>query len=439
MTDRAPDEGRPASPAPTPAPTPADRQAWGRRRLLQTVAVALGGTGVGWVSSTAARAADPDKTVGASAGGGDAAEITVLSPSAGGETVPFHGPHQAGVSTPPQAHLSLVGLDLRESVDTDALIRLCRLLSDDAARLTRGEPALADTEPELASQPSRLTITFGWGPEVVARLVPTGRAPTFDPLPSFSTDRLRDEWGQTDLVVQICGDDKTTVAHARRMLLKDSRSFATVRWIQDGFRRARGSEPDGTTMRNVMGQVDGTVNPREADTSYAGLVWGSGPEAFAGGTFMVVRRIRARMDAWDRVDRTGREFAVGRTLDTGAPLTGTDEFDEPDFEAKDVAGFPVIDSASHIRRARSEDPAERFLRRGYNYTLLERDGAEDSGLVFVAFAADLARQFVPVQQRLADRDRLNEWVTTIGSAVYLVPPGAAEGSAVGEALLGGAP
>lgn len=413
----------------------AGRQTWGRRRVLQSAAVALGGTGLGWVGSTAARADAP--TVGGVAG--DGAEVTVMSPSPGGETVAFHGPQQAGISTPPQAHLSLVGLDLHESVDTDALIRLCRLLSDDAARLTGGDPALADTEPELAAQPSRLTVTFGWGPRVVAHLVPVGRTPGLDPLPPFSTDRLREEWGQTDLAVQICGDDETTVAHARRMLLKDSRSFATVRWVQNGFRRARGSEVEGTTMRNVMGQVDGTVNPAEADGDYADLVWGSAPEAFVGGTFMVVRRIRARMDAWDRVDRAGREFAVGRTLDTGAPLTGTDEFDEPDFGATDGAGFPVIDAASHVRRARSEDPAERFLRRGYNYTVLEQDGDEDAGLVFVAFAADVDRQFVPVQRRLAEQDRLNAWVTTIGSAVYLVPPGAADGAAVGEALLGATP
>ena len=46
---------------------------------------------------------------------------------------------------------------------------LLRLLTDDAARLTQGEPALADTDPELAQQPSRLTVTLGFGPRVIDR------------------------------------------------------------------------------------------------------------------------------------------------------------------------------------------------------------------------------------------------------------------------------
>ena len=152
---------------------------------------------------------------------------------------------------------------------------------------------------------------------------------------------------------------------------------------------------------------------------------------------MVVRRIRAEMETWDKVDRTGREAAVGRRLDTGAPLTGRSEFDEPDFAATDSVGLPVIDPASHVARARSADPRQRMRRRGYNYTVPDpsRRTGEDSGLVFIAFVADVDAQFVPVQQRLAESDRLNEWVTTIGSAVYFVPPGAPEGDFVGQGLL----
>ncbi|MGL1190088.1 Dyp-type peroxidase domain-containing protein, partial [Vibrio parahaemolyticus] len=72
--------------------------------------------------------------------------------------VPFHGAHQAGIDTDAQAHVSLVALDLRGDTDRDALRRLMRLLTDDAVRLTRGQGALADTEPELAVSPARLTV-----------------------------------------------------------------------------------------------------------------------------------------------------------------------------------------------------------------------------------------------------------------------------------------
>ncbi len=402
---------------------------WDRRHLLRTGAVALGGAGVGWSSSAAlaaARATDDP-----------AATSVTLSPSAGSETVPFHGAHQAGVATPAQAHLALLGIDLTADVDRAGLRRLMRLLTDDAARLSSGEAALADTEPELAIVPSRLTVTFGFGPRVVEDLV--SGAGRFPAMPDFATDRLDPAWGQTDLAVQICSDDPMSVAHARRMLLKDLQGFGTLRWQQEGFRRARGSTPEGTTMRNLMGQVDGTVNPAEADPDFSSLVWAGAGSGLEGGTFLVVRRIRMHLGTWDRVDRSGREAVVGRRLDDGAPLTGAREHDEPDFDATDEYGFPVIDPASHIARARGDDdPGERFLRRGYNYAVPDdsRPTGEDSGLVFIAFAADVERQFVPVQQRLAQQDRLNEWITTIGSAVYAVPPGAAEDGYVGDGLLG---
>ena len=58
-----------------------------------------------------------------------------------------------------------------------------------------------------------------------------------------------------------------------------------------------------------------------------------------------------------------------------------------------------------------------------------------SGLIFAAFQADVDAQFVPMQQRLAELDLLNEWTIPIGSAVFAVPPGCAEGGFVGETLL----
>ncbi|WGX95479.1 Dyp-type peroxidase [Nocardioides sp. L-11A] len=408
---------------------------WDRRRVLRTGAAAFGGAGVGWSGS--ALVANGSAVAAPTEG-----PARVVAPSAGAETVPVVGIHQAGVDTHPQAHLALVGWRLRAGIDAIGLSRMMRLLSDDAARLTTGTAALADTEPELAAHPARLTVTFGFGPRVLNELVPVARRPQLEELPAFGRDRLDPRWGQTDVVAQICSDDPTTLAHARRMLVKDARTFAEVGWIQSGFRTARGTVPDGTTMRNLMGQVDGTVNPAPAEPDFDTLVWAGGDRGdsgFAGGTFLVVRRIRMQLEKWDRVDRVGREVVVGRRLDSGAPLTGEREFDEPDFAATDRFGFPVIDPASHVARARSTDPAERFLRRAYNYTEPDpgRSGGEDSGLVFLAFAADPARQFVPVQRRLDELDRLNDWVVTIGSAVYAVPPAAPEGGYVGQQLLEG--
>ena len=59
----------------------------------------------------------------------------------------------------------------------------------------------------------------------------------------------------------------------------------------------------------------------------------------------------------------------------------------------------------------------------------------DSGLIFAAYQRDPGRQFIPVQQRLAAADALNQWITTIGSATFAILPGIAAGGFIGETLL----
>ncbi|OUZ12234.1 peroxidase [Aeromicrobium sp. PE09-221] len=355
-------------------------------------------------------------------------------PLHGDETVSFHGTHQAGVTTAPPAHATFLGLDLRDGVDGEALRRLMQILTDDARRLTDGRAALADSEPELATVPARLSVTFGFGPRFVERAAGTAARPSWlRPLPAFGIDRLEERWSDGDLLIQVAAEDPLTVAHAVRMVLKDSRSFATVRWSQTGFRRARGSERPGTTMRNLFGQVDGTANL--AAEEFDRLVWIQ-EGWLAGGTSFVMRRIHMDLDEWDRLDRDGREQSVGRRLSNGAPLTGTQEHDEPDFEATNSLGFPVIAEFSHIRRAHSEDPDEQILRRAYNYDLAPSgEEVSDSGLIFGSFQADVDRQFVPVQRRLDELDLLNKWTVPIGSSVFAIPPGCGPDGYIGETLL----
>lgn len=399
---------------------------------------------------------------GAAAGVGAAAALGVERltarpaqgpPLHGALVEPFFGAHQAGVLAAPQAHATFVALDLRAGTDREALGRLMRLLTDDAARLTQGAAALADSEPELALVPARLTVTFGMGPGFVARA--GGAAPEWlAPLPAFGIDRLEEAWTGGDLLLEVASDDPTTVAHATRMLLKDARSFAGVRWVQQGFRRAVGSEAPGTTVRNLFGQVDGTVNPVPGTDDFDAVVW-STEGWMAGGTSLVVRRIRMDLDGWDALDRPGREQSVGRFLASGAPLTGRDEHDEPDLDAVDAIGLPVIPAFAHLRRARSTNPRERIYRRAYSYdgppvptrsdpgTSTDGDGTgagpvalSDSGLIFCSYQADVTRQYVPLQARLDELDLLNRWTTPVGSAVFAVPPGCEEGGFVGETLLG---
>ncbi|MEJ3749800.1 Dyp-type peroxidase [Actinomycetes bacterium KLBMP 9797] len=399
-----------------------------RRRLLAggalTVSGAVAGAGVtaGW------------------RGNGSEGTASAAPPGAlGAETVPFHGTHQAGIDTPAQAHAAFVAFDLTAGVDRAALGRMMRLLSDDAARLTQGQPALADTEPELAALPARLTVTFGFGPRLfTAAARDQWRPASVAPLPAFAIDRLQDRWSGGDLLIQICADDPMTVTHAQRMLVKDARAFAKPRWTQRGFRNGRGMRDDGVTQRNVLGQLDGTRNPALGTPVFDGAVWvDSGPEWLHAGSTVVIRRIRAEMETWDAVDVAGKEFAVGRTLATGAPLTGTRETDLPDYTATNRHGLAVISESSHIARAHVDDDRQRIFRRPYNYDEGPGpDGRSDMGLIFAAFQRDVGQQFLPIQRNLAELDLLNDWITPIGSAVFAIPPGCQPGGWIGETLLG---
>ena len=366
-------------------------------------------------------------------------ELVVTEQAAGVGTVPFYGTHQAGIVTPAQSHAQYIGLDLVDPTNVRALAGVLNLWTQDASRLTQARPSLSDTEPELATLPSNLTVTVGVGDRIfrAPSLAPL-RPSWLTPLPAFSIDKLDPRWGQTDLVLHVGSDDPMSLAHAARMLTASVRRSVRVRWVQRGFRNSPGMAPG--TMRNLFGQVDGTVQP--ASGNFDTLLWDDGHDQpwMAGGTSLVLRRIAMHMDTWESVDRRGRELSTGRTLDTGAPLTGSDEFDDPDFTAT-RGGIPVIPASSHIARSHRLNDHEQFLRRSYNYDDAPEPGSPDtsnSGLIFAAYQRDPVRQYLPVQQRLADHDDLNEWTTPIGSSVYAMLPGASESRALGASLFAAA-
>jgi dye decolorizing peroxidase len=410
-----------------------------RRGLLGALGLGVGGLAVGAAAGYAVASEGDPAADGAA---GDAQDVGAV-PAPGSTIEPFHGVHQAGVETPLQATATFVALDLTDDVDREALIRLMRLLTDDVERLSEGRPALADPQPELAGVPARLTVTVGFGMGLLEAAGLADRAPDWlaEGLPAFSIDRLEDRWSGGDLLLQVAAEDPMTVSHALRVLVQDAGPFATVRWVQSGFHRPANTAPTGITGRNLFGQVDGTVNPAPGTEDFADVVWlgsGSGaPDWLVGGSSVLVRRIAMDLRVWGGLDDRTKEDSIGRRLSDGAPLTGGTEFTAPDYEAVDDNGFLIIPPTAHMRLAHAQAPAERILRRPYNYDDgIAADGAADAGLIFVSYQADPMAQFVPIQRRLAKADVLNIWTTPIGSALFAVPRGVRPGEYLGQALLG---
>jgi dye decolorizing peroxidase len=356
-------------------------------------------------------------------------------------TLPWSGKHQGGVEAPAQAHANFVALDLKSGITRDDMLRWMLLLTEDIAALATGEAVLADPTPELILGAANLTVTVGFGPSLFKKLSLEGKMPIgFAEIPSFKIDQLRDEFTGGDVLLQIGADDLQILAHATRALLRDSESFGNVRWIQAGFTNAVGTNRPGTTQRNLMGQVDGTDNPDLGSENFANQVWiDNGPAWAVGGTQVVLRRIKMNLNTWDTLGRPQKEQTIGRYLHNGAPLNGKEERDPIDFEAENENGLKVIPEFAHIRRASAKNMDELFFRRPFNYQEVSTDagarsGELESGLLWTAYAKDLSRQYVPVQERLAQFDLLNQWTTPVGSATFAIARGVKPGEILAEEL-----
>jgi len=371
---------------------------------------------------------------------GRAAQALPAEPEAspaGEATVPAQGEHQAGVDTPLQSAAIFTAYNLVAGITRVEIARLMQLWTDDIVRLTQGRPALGDPVPELAAIPARLTVTVGFGPGVFAAAAMEGARPSWlRPLPAFKGDRLQADWSGGDLLVQLCADDPVTLAHADQVLTSTASSFASVAWQQHGFQRARGMTPDGTVGRNLMGFVDGIVNPVPGTADFDAVVWNPGqPPWLKGGSCLIVRRIRMDLQRWSSLDTRQREEVFGRTAADGSPLSGGSPQDRPDLDARDSSGLSAIPLFAHVRLAAPTSPEERILRRPFNYDSGPIAGGRDSGLIFAAYCANPERQYIAMQRRLADHDLLNSWVSAVGSAVFAIPPGFKDGHYLGESLL----
>ncbi|MEU0741422.1 iron uptake transporter deferrochelatase/peroxidase subunit [Streptomyces sp. NPDC006134] len=399
-----------------------------RRRLLGTA----GATGL--VLGAAGGA------VGYAAAPSGATPLTSL----GAGQVMFHGKHQPGITTPMQARGHLVAFDLAAGAGRKEAAALLRRWSETARRLMAGEPAAhGDTDVARDAGPSSLTVTFGFGHSFFARTgLEKQRPVALDPLPDFSSDRLDKKRSDGDLWVQIGADDALVAFHALRAIQKDAGSAARVRWQMNGFNRSPGATAHPMTARNLMGQVDGTNNPKPSDADFDRRIFvpaDGEPAWMANGSYVVVRRIRMLLDDWEKLSGKEQEDVIGRRKADGAPLTGGSETTEMDLEKTDAEGNLVVPVNAHARITRpDQNGGAAMLRRPFSYhDGFDTDGVPDAGLLFICWQADPLRGFVPVQRKLDRGDALSAFVRHEASGLFAVPGGAAEGEYVGQRLLEG--
>ncbi|MEW2356210.1 Dyp-type peroxidase [Spirillospora sp. NPDC029432] len=433
------------------------------RRAVIVTAAAAGAVATGGALAAAGRDAPP-------------------RPAAGRRIEPFHGQRQPGIATPQQRYALFAAFDLETAdsvkggrLETGQVAGNFRRLSDGwtdvAERLMAGRPpgprpgAAPEVPPDSGIadglEPSRLTFTFGFGPELFERIGRERARPRrLAPLPGFRTDRLEAAWSGGGIFVQICGDDLQVVSRAFRALRSRAPGLARLRWSQQGF---LGGFGDGTP-RNLFGHKDGTANPRPGGAAFDRAVWAAAgePAWFAGGTYLVFRKIRMDLPKWDTATASTQDRTIGRRRDNGAPLSGGQEFSAPDFARTGADGKPLIPADSHLALVRDVP----MLRRSYNYDYAfqgisepiaaghDHEGADaghdhgenmprhsggghdayDSGVLFCAYLSDPA-EFVRAQRKLAESDRLNAFIRHTGSAVFAVPPGLRPGRRLADGLL----
>ncbi|MCD4524349.1 iron uptake transporter deferrochelatase/peroxidase subunit [Nocardioides sp. cx-173] len=387
-------------------------------------------------------------------------EAVLQHASARSASYDFRGAHQAGIVTPAQDRLHFAALDVTSDSRED-LIDLLQRWTAAAERMTKGEAAGEigpvegsldlppdDTGEAIGLPASGLTITFGFGPGLFRdaegrdRFGLADRQPeALRTLPHFPADNLDPARSYGDLCIQACADDPQVAVHAVRNLVRLGFGTVSVRWSQLGFGRTSSTSTTQETPRNLFGFKDGTANVKaEEEAALGEHVWVGADDDprggwLAGGSYLVARRINMTIEVWDRQPLGEQERFVGRTKGTGAPLSGGEEFSEPDFEMPGRGG-PIIPADAHVRLVHPDrHGGARMLRRGYNFV----DGSDalgglNAGLFFIAYVRDPRTGFIPVQNAMAKSDALMEYLKTTGSALFAVPPGVQPGEWVGQSL-----
>ena len=354
--------------------------------------------------------------------------------------VNFYGKRQSGITTPVQQHIYFASLNVLFTTKKE-LQELLQQWTPFIVRLTNGEMVgesttnnrvpTVDTGEAEGLDASNLTITIGVGPSLFKKLNIEHLKPAeLEDLPHFSKDQLQSELTGGDLCIQACADDPQVAFHAVRNLVRAASGKVEVHWSQAGF---NSFPAGGGTPRNLFAFKDGTANPVLTDEKTLNEVVWCDKGWMKNGSYLVVRLIQMHLETWDRTSLKDQEKTFGRHRDSGAPLGKTDEFADFDVEEKDINGEYIIPEVSHVHLAKKA--GVQMLRRSFSYAsgVIGKTGTHDAGLLFISFQKDPS-QFIAVQNSLGRKDKMNEYITHRGSALFACFPGVKEGGYLGETL-----
>ena len=355
------------------------------------------------------------------------------------QAIPFYGKRQSGVTTPIQRQVYFAVLDLATE-DLETIRGIFKSWTTYIARMMQGELVEAyksntmlpptDTGEAVGMGTERLTIIVGVSPSFLEKLNLTGKKlPELEDLPKFARDQLQEAFTGGDICIQACAEDAQVAFHAVRNLLRKGREHLTLKWSQTGYAAITSQ---GSTPRNLFGFKDGTANVTSQD-DFDRVIWCDQDNWMKNGTYLIVRRVQMHLETWDRTSLKEQENTFGRHRDSGAPLGAVDEFDPVDLELKDDKGNLVIPEDCHVRLAK--EVGEEIYRRAFSYAngIDPRTGQFDAGLLFISFQKD-PQQFIKVQKNLGTKDKLNEYITHVGSGLFAILPGVEEGGYLGQSL-----
>ncbi|WP_301109726.1 iron uptake transporter deferrochelatase/peroxidase subunit [Sporosarcina sp.] len=361
----------------------------------------------------------------------------------------FYGKHQSGIATETQSYVYFASLNVLVNSQKE-LMDLFKMWTPLSVRMMNGEqvgdPATnmlipaKDTGEAVGLDASNLTLTFGVGPSLFEKQqlgLASKRPAELQDLPHFPKDQLDPAYTGGDICIQACADDPQVAFHAVRNLVRAASGKVSLKWSQAGFNSFPMKGKKKETPRNLFAFKDGSINPNAAkETEMNEVVWiGSGESKswMTNGSYLAVRRVQMHLETWDRTALQEQEATFGRHRDTGAPLGKKKEMEEMNLDEKDASGEYVVAENSHVRLAMQAK--ERIYRRSFSYSsgVMDATGTFDAGLLFLSFQKR-PQQFIAIQNSFGREDKLNEYITHRGSALFACFPGIQKGGFIGDSL-----